>query len=305
MKIQNSSIFRVLLLLKLLLGKKLSRKEIVQEFKNFSIDIKETSILNYIKKLKRQNINVVEEKINKAKYYHIENNDAILNLTKSNIKILNETKKMLFAQRDYKLIGEMMRLFYLVSEYIDDIEIKEEFLDFGYYSTLNWKLIKILEQHCKNKDILLLDYILPYGGNKLIQFHVDKIAISSMSQRLYLYGLLKDGYDFFELPIDRIFMVKKVIRENVKFNFRSTLLEYKVSKSAFLDVGLEDNEIIKEEDEKFVVVQTPVVNEFNTVQKLLHYCPDLYYISDEKIKKLVVEKLEILKSNYEKRTFDK
>ena len=43
---------------------------------------------------------------------------------------------------------------------------------------------------------------------------------------------------------------------------------------------------------------------FYIIQRLMSFCPDLYYISDENIKNKVKEKLSILKASYDKE-FDK
>lgn len=301
---KKTIIHKILLLLNLLINGKYTRKELVNEFQKFSIKAGQTSILNYINKLRAHNITVNEEKINRAIYYSVANTKNDLELTKENLKVLNDAKNMLFAQKDYKLIRALMELFYKVSDFIKDEEIKKQFLNFGYFSTLNWGLIEILENHCKTKDIVILDYILPEGGNKLIWFHLDKISFSTMSQRLYLHGMFEGATDFFELPIDRIFMVKKVLRKCVKFNFKSNYVTYKVSKSAYLNATTDENEIAKEEDD-FVIIKAPIINEFNLIQRILHFCPDVYYISEGKIKNQVREKLEILKSNYEKQPLDK
>lgn len=302
---KNLSIFKTLTLLNFLITNKYSRKQLLQEFQKLQIDIKETSVSNYIKKLKDNNIKIKEEKINKTIFYSVAHSDPELEITPENLKIIYDIKQLLFAQKNYQCIRQAMELFYKVSKYIKNEDIKSEFLDFGYFSTVNWGLIKILESHCETKDILLLDYILPAQGNKLITFHVDKITMSSMSQRLYLYGMLENGYDFFQLPVERIFMVKKVLRRGVKFNFSANVIKYKISKSAFLNTTLEENEIVLDVDNDYATIQTPVINEFNLVQRLLHFCPDLYYISEGKIKNLVKEKLKMLKAGYEKQTIDR
>lgn len=302
---KNLSIFRILTLLNFLTNDKYSKKNLIEEFKKLSINIKETSISNYINKLKENGIKIKEEKNNKTIFYSFEYDKATLEITQENLKVLYDIKQLLFAQKNYRHIEQMMELFYRVSKFIKDEDIRSEFLDFGYFSTVNWGLVKILEQHCETKDILLLEYILPTGGNKLIQFHVDKIMMNTMSQRLYLYGMLENGYDFFQLPIEQIYTIKKIIRKGAVFNFRANVIKYTISKSAYLNTTLEENETVIKENDNYVTIQTPVINEFALVQRLLHFCPDLYCISEGKIKNMVKEKLEMLKASYEKQTIDK
>ena len=53
---------------------------------------------------------------------------------------------------------------------------------------------------------------------------------------------------------------------------------------------LKDNEI---------KIQRPVNDEFNLVQRLLYFCPDIRCITHPKIKKLLKEKLQQVKNQYE------
>ena len=140
---------------------------------------------------------------------------------------------------------------------------------------------------------------MPTGENRNITLHVDKIQIGGWSNRLYLHGIFEFGNQFSTLPIEKIYMVKKVNREKVRFNLISNLLTYKISTKLFNTIELDEKERVVEQNQNFTTIQRPKDDEFYIIQKLLNFCPDLYYISDNDIKKQIKEKLEILKSTYE------
>ena len=194
-----------------------------------------------------------------------------------------------------------MELFYKISFYIEEDEIKKNFLDFGYFSSVNWGLIEILEKHCFEKNIIVLEYILAKEHKiKLIEFHCSEVKLSKMSQRMYLIGVLKDGQNLFRLPIENIFSIKKVLKRNVKFEIEAQNFTYKITKKLFDKINLEENEEIVEKNNKIVTIKAPLVDEFRQVQRLLYFCPDVLYVSKGKIKDLLIEKLEMIKKNYEK-----
>ena len=66
---------------------------------------------------------------------------------------------------------------------LDYTLVKEEFLHFGYFSQINWKMVLELEKHCKEKNIISIEYILPHNEIKTITMHVDKISMSDSTEK--------------------------------------------------------------------------------------------------------------------------
>ena len=298
-----SSITKILFLLNLLLNKKRTKKELLDEFSNFGAELKEQTILNYIKKLSNYDLTLKTDKNEneKEKTYKIDTLKTSISLNDNDIKVLSEIKRLIYARKNYKYIRELMELFYKISFYIEEDEIKKKFLDFGYFSSVNWGLIEILEKHCSEKNIIVLEYILSKEHKiKLIEFHCSEVKLSKMSQRMYLIGVLKGGQNLFRLPIENIFSVKKVLKRNVKFEIEAQNFTYKITKKLFDKINLEENEEIVEKNNKTVTIKVPLVDEFRQVQRLLYFCPDVLYVSKGKIKDLLIEKLEMIKKNYEK-----
>ena len=214
------------------------------------------------------------------------------------MQAISDAKKILISQKNYDRIRKTMRLFYKLSRYIKDEDDKLKFIDFGYYSTINWNLLRRLEWHCKNKDVVSLDYILPTGGNKTITMRADSIKTSTWSNRIHLHGLLCDRKYFMHLPIDRIYMVKEVIKEKESFSDIQNNLIYKVSKKIYEKSFVDDKEQIIETNKDVVTIKRPIDDEFYIIQRLLSFCPMIYDISNKRIKMLLKEKLELVKALY-------
>ena len=66
----------------------------------------------------------------------------------------------------------------------------------------------------------------------------------------------------------------------------------------FDKIGLDKKEGLSEIKKGIVTIRRPVDDTFFTIQRLLYFCPDLYYVSNERIKTLIKEKLYALKDMY-------
>ena len=293
----KESTLKVLFLLNLLCHKVLSKKEIIEEFKKNDVEIKKTTINNYINKLKSNNIPIAIAQIKNVNYYSLDKK-YIINPSNEELDASSDVKKLLFNEKKQQIIKNTMRVFYKFALNTDNSKTREELVDFGYYSKINWLLVKKLEQHCKNKDIILIDYILPEQEHKSLEFHADTVKIGDWSNRLYLSGILKDDNKISQLPIDKIFKIKKVIKENVRINLKTQLLTYKISKEMIEKTGLDKKESLSEIKQGIATIRRPVDDTFFTIQRLLYFCPDLYYISNKRIKTLIKEKLYALKDIY-------
>jgi len=297
---RTSSTYKILYLLNLLSKKDYTKNALIEEFAKIGITVSKSSLSFYFNKLEKEGIKIVKEKAGGENIYHFEKYKRQLELESDDFTALRDIRKLLFAQKNHSHIRKTLRLFYKLAINSKNYETQSELLDFGYYSTLNWYLVRQLEKHCKTKDILQIDYILPAGSNKKIIIHVDDLKVGDWSDRLYLWGALYDAPQFSYLPVDRIYMIEKVIKKNAPFNIPLNIVTYKISRELFDSIELEEKEKLVSLDGEFAIIERPIVDDFFLVQRLMSFCPDLYYISDERIRNLVKEKLEILKAAYEK-----
>ena len=294
-----SSTDKLLYLLNLLIDDDYTKAQIIEKFSENGVNIQRSLITNYIERFHKCGIDI-KSKVNekREKVYYYEKKETDLFFTKEEMQAISDAKKILISQKNYDRIRKTMRLFYKLSRYIKDEDDKLKFIDFGYYSTINWNLQKQQEWHSKKKDVVSLDYILPTGGNKIITMRADSIKTSTWSNRIHLHGLLCDRKYFMHLPIDRIYMVKEVIKEKESFSDIQNNLIYKVSKKIYEKSFVDDKEQIIETNKDVVTIKRPIDDEFYIIQRLLSFCPMIYDISNKRIKMLLKEKLELVKALY-------
>ena len=293
----QESTLKILFLLNLLYDKELTKNEIIEEFKKHNIDIKKTTINNYINKLKNHDFKIITKKIKNENCYFLDKNYDIKVLQKE-LDAASDIKKLLLSEKNEEIIRNTMRVFYKFALNTNNKDTRLDLINFGYYSKINWALVKQLKEHCKNKNIIMIDYIMPDGKNKKLTIHADQVKIGDWSDRLYLSGILENDIKLSQLPIDKIFMVKKVIKENVRINLEIKVLTYKVSEEMYKKTGLDKKEGLSGIKNKIATIRRPLDDTFFTIQRLLYFCPDLYYVSDEQIKNLIKEKLNSLKEMY-------
>ena len=297
MNMKQESSYRILLLLKLISQKKLSKNEIIEEFKKNNIKIAKTTINNYIEKLQDNDIPIKITKNKNINLYSLDKKDYVF-IDDIEVDVAQDVKKLVLLEKNQDIIRSLMKVFYKFALFVDDKDTQLKFLNFGYYSKINWSLVNQLIEHCKNKNIITVDYIMPNGENKYITIHADTLKIGDWSQRLYLSGIFQGDNKLSQLPVDKIFMVKKIVKENIRIDIETNVLTYKVSLDSFKKIGLDKKEILADEKDSIVTIRRPLDDTFFTVQRLMYFCPDLYYISDEKTRNIIKEKLYTLKEMY-------
>ena len=299
---QKSSTYKLLLLLNILSKESYNKEQLLEALKSYGVQISKSTITNYINKLIDCGIKINIKTNNlKEKIYELEKNtNSHLSFNKKELNTISDIKKLLISQKNPTRIRRTMRLFYKLSKFIKNEDEKISFIDFGYYSTINWYLFKELEKHCEEKNIITIDYILPQGTGKEITLHTDSIKNAQWSERLYLYGVFKGSKQFSKLPIDRIYSIKKVERKNVPIELPKDTLTYIVDYKEYKRAPFESKEKITKIENNLATIQRPIDDDFHILQRLLYFCPDIYYISEGHIKELYKEKLEELKSIYGK-----
>ena len=157
---QNQPVFKILYLFKLLVQKDYTVEELQEKFLEKKIEISTFTIRRYIKRIQNCGIKVeiVKDETNKN-IYRCRLPLKRLHLIEEDVKIIREVRKLLFIQKDYNRIRQVFRLFFRLLVISIDDETKRDLIDFGYYSTVNWKLIRRLREHCKNKDVILIEYV--------------------------------------------------------------------------------------------------------------------------------------------------
>ena len=296
----TSSTYKMLSLLYLLASKECTKKDIIEKLSESNISITSSLITRYVDKFIKNGIDI-KSKINdkRENVYCLNKNNLTLNFSDSEMSVISDVKKLLMTQKNYDRIRKTMRLFYKLANYIQDEDRKLSFIDFGYFSTINWHLVRQLEEHCREKNVITLDYILPQKGNKILTIHADSIKMNDWSDRLYLNGVLEGSNRFSILPIDRIYMIKKIEKRNAEFKLDLKTITYVVDKNIYEKLPIDKEEKVVEINGNKVKLQRCLDDEFRILQRFFSYAPEISNISDERIKNLFKEKLQMLKAIYE------
>ena len=295
----KTSSYKLLKLINMLYDSEYSKNEIIEQFQKTNIKVTKPLINHYIQQCYEYKIEIKTKTNQKREnIYYIEKPEENLEFKEEELAVISDLKKLLTVQKDYSKIRKTMRLFYKIAKFIKDKDIQREFINFGYYSTINWYLVQELEKHCKEKNVISIEYILPQGKSKTITIHVDSVKVSDWSHRLYLHGIFINSNHFSHLPIDRIFMIKNVIERNKQINVATDTLTYVVSKNIYKEMFVDSKEKIINDDGQNLTIERPIDDDFYILQRLMTFCPNIFYISDERIRGLFQEKLKILKESY-------
>lgn len=295
---KKTSTFKILFLLRLLLEKDRVKNEIVEEFQKADIFINKPTINRYINILKENGIEIELSKIKNQTLYKLSKKDLKFYFSKSELKCLKALKKGLFSFKNFTLIRHTMRLFYKIALLIDDNEIKEELIDFDYFSILNPAIAFELEKHCKNKNIIEIEYILKDKKKKDLILQAESLSIGKYSNRTYLNCILENTSKLSHLPLDKIFVIKRVLKDSDPLILKQKTITYSLLKDCENEFETDKNEKVVFEDDKKIKIETVVEDEFSLIQKLLSHCPFVCEISDEKIKEKVLLKLKEVRAKY-------
>lgn len=300
--LQTTRVQRVLYTLYLLTKGDISIEKLIEELSKASPkEADRTSVNSYINTLIKNNFDIEVKKENNTKIYHLNQKAFKLNFKEDEIWLIEKIKKIIISQKNVNKIKKAMEFLYkfilLMSNCDDD---KNILIDFEYYSKINWYLVDKLEKHCKNKDVIIIDYAKHGCELTKMKIHCNSISIGEWSDKIYLWGELFDNGELSFLPADKIFMIDKVVEENVPFNIKQDDIEYKISRALYDEIDLDEEEKLVKLTEDFAIIKRNKNNKFYIVQRLMSFCPDLHYISDEEIKKEVEKRLKLLKKEYEK-----
>lgn len=292
---------KVLYVLYLLTISDYTKDEIIKKCNEAGfLGLNEYLVASYIKTLTDNGFSITTKKEKKKNIYHLEEKPFRLKLNDDEIEALENIKKIVISKKDIKSIKDAMRFFYKFVLSMENDDHKNILIDFDYYSKINWYLVGELEKHCKNKDIILIEYAHHTKSPLKLKIHTDRLSINEWSDKIYLWGEVYENKEISFLPVERIFMILETVEENVPFEIPINEIEYKISRKLYDEIELDKEESVKELTKEFAIIKRNKNNKFYIIQRLMSFCPELYSISDDEIKEKVKENLNKLKSCYEK-----
>lgn len=295
--LQEQSALRILFLLNLLYEKPLNKDEITLEFKKSGVELAKSTLNNYIEKLKNFDIPIEIKKEKNVNYYFINKEDHI-ELSDSELECSRDVKKLLLLEKNPDTIRKAMRLFYKFALRTRDEAARRSLTDFDFYSKIDWKLVKELKNHAKNNDLISIEYIKQDSERMVIKLYPISIEASEWSDRIYLNCIFRGSKKFSKLPLDKIFKIKETIETKKRIDIEMDVLTYRVAKDIYKKTKIDKVEHAHAVTNSILEVERPLNDDFRVIQRLMYFCPELYYISDENIKNKVIEKLNELKDTY-------
>ncbi|MBR1618167.1 hypothetical protein IJ670_08460 [bacterium] len=150
---------RILFLLNLLSRGKYSKDEILKEFKKENIEISKTTLNNYLNTIKECSLPLKSIQEKKVHYFTLSKKNSEIVFDEAELAALQDVEKLLVLENNWENTKKALRIFYKLELNFKTREEKLPLMDFGYYSKLNWQLVKELKQHCKEKNIITIDYL--------------------------------------------------------------------------------------------------------------------------------------------------
>ena len=187
---------------------------------------------------------------------------------KSEITLLNKIKKSALDLWDWKSILNLYKVFEKISDYIEDDNLKEKFLDFRNFKYVDLKLLVELDYHCQKRNEIVIEYNSPKKGIKEIHLKCLEISLNHNTDKLHLYCKFPGYNDTSYLRLDKIIRVINVIKDKTIEDPIIEVCSYKLRKTAFKDFNLEENEKIVSENDDYITIEVKLKNKFHFIQRL-------------------------------------
>lgn len=227
--------------------------------------------------------------------YVLEKHPFSLNLDKDDIKLLKRAYTKIKNNTSLEVLIEYDNLFKKISDFVYDVEIKEQLLGISILKYYDINEIKELLQDCESQKIIELIY-----RNQELKKDIQKVLKAEklvfQNDKIYLYAFDTEINCSTVLLYKRIkkFISKKF--DEKKLQTKRICVTYKLQN--FDKDLLLDNEKILEEKNSTIIVEGSFYNNFFATQRILSFGPKCIVISPLEIKEAIINKLKLMKEVY-------
>ena len=297
----NSTGLRLFLILQFLMQKNYSKSEICELIKerypnlNISPDIARLDVNT----LKSAGFDIeIGHKGNNYKYV-LNWNPLRIKLSKSEIEIINQTKKSMMDLCDWHLIIDLFEIFKKIAKYIDDENIMEEFLNFGYFQDVNFDILNKLKTSCDRGHKVKIIYS-GTQGDRIIEAYSYKITHQKDNNKLYFWCFtdIFENQDLIYLRIDKIKEIIEISKPKTKKMYEPKLCKYVLNKKLLPYFLPDEVEKIIDLTEEYIVVESEILTEFYFIQKILSYGSACIWVEDKELREKIIEKLKDVRKIY-------
>lgn len=296
----SKTAYRALLLLSLLIKSGISKNKIISTFykdpilkKKFADD----TITNTINTLKIWGCEIQRPSPANDYKYTLVNHPLKLNIDENLISELNKIRLNACNFYDHNVIFEINTLYAKVAENLKDKELAGKILNEAPFSQYNAELIKTLDDYCKNKQSVTIQYNSPKNGLESLDFVADEIRYENL--RIYLWGYNCKYEEYSYLRLDRVKTIEKIPLKYKLSDIQPIRVRYKLTGSSRSMFLANDYESIVEAYEDYIIIEANVKNKFNFMQRILYFASDCTIIAPESFKTEVLEHIISIKRGYE------
>lgn len=293
--------YRLFFILQLLIQGPVSKDEILAQINKSGLigTVGEDTIRLDINTLKSAGFEInTGRKIDGYKY-QLDWNPLKIDFNRSEIKVFNQTKKAIIELCDWEFIANLHDVFLKISKFVQDEKIVDDFLNFGYFSNIDFEILKQLNAACKNHHLVKILYLSPNSGEKTIDVFCEKIIYKKDSKKLHLWGKSPQYKDFVYLRVDNIL---KILRVDLTRNINKTKLKtckYRLKHTIGDRFKLDEREKITANTPEYLEVESIIYSEFYFIQRILSFGAQCFWVEDGRIRLKILDKLKKMRTLYE------
>ena len=286
--------YRVLLLLKFLMVKGLTREEIIKNLGNDDFvpqKINSEIIRTTINSLKDVGCDISRPTKANGYEYRLIKNPFSLKLNEADIKLLNKFRRKTAIKNDFNEILNINSLLEKFCLVIDDKDTIESLKSKGLLAGANTDLIKQINICCKNKSRVVFKYL---SHKKITDFEMITSFMKYEKDKLYVWGYSTKYKEFSYIRVDKIksYEIKEKFAQN---DYEKSVIRYEMFDQNY---ELEPNEILVKRTDNSLIIDYISVSNFHSIQKFLEKGCDYKILEPDDFKKEFISVLKSIKEVY-------
>lgn len=296
----SSTGYRLFFILQLLMQGAVSKEEILEEINRNASIIKVSSdtIRLDINTLKMAGFEIVTGDKSQGYKYFLNWNPLKIDFSLSEIRVLNQVKRAVIELCDWEFIINLYEVFQKISKFIKDDKVVNDFLNFGYFLNIDFRILKQLNAYCKNGNSIKIIYKSPNSGEKIIDIICKKIVYKEDSKKLHLWGDSPQYKGLTYLRIDNILRIVSAdfLKHSKEIEFKTC--KYRLRHSVGKNFKLENNEKITQNTPSYMEIQSIVNSEFYFIQRVLSFGRHCFWVEDAGVRNEILKKLQKTRELY-------
>lgn len=296
----SSTGYRLFFILQLLMQGGVSKTEILEKINENALIAKVSpdTIRLDINTLKAAGFEITTAGKSLGYKYFLHWNPLKINFTASEIRAFNQSKRVLMDLCEWQTIMNVYEVFARIAKFIKDDKMAQEFMNFDYFSNVDFRILKQLNVCCKNNNSIKITYNSPRSGDKTIEIVCKEIVYKKEQRKLYLWGISPQYKGLTYLRIDKISKIicTDLIKHTSELKFKTC--KYRLRHTIGQNFKIHDNEKITQNTPEFIEIEAIVYSEFYFIQILLSYGRHCFWVQDGKIRRELVKKLKKMRELY-------